>query len=163
MNSFKHKPLWRCPLCGHKFVTPNLWHSCGRYKIADHFRGKSPDVRQAFDALLKAARRCGRVTVYAQKTRIVFQARVRFAGIIVRKNWLDAGLWLKRRVKHPRLARVEDFGKLGFGLHFHLRNRADIDSSLGLLVKEAYRDGQQGRRAAAPASSGGVSVRDIGA
>ncbi len=43
------------------------------------------------------ARSCGPVTVYAQKTRIVIQARVRFAGAVVRQQWLDAALWLNGR------------------------------------------------------------------
>jgi hypothetical protein len=47
------------------------------------------------------ARASGPVTVYAQKTRIVIQARVRFAGAVVRQRWLDAALWLKRRIAHP--------------------------------------------------------------
>ena len=33
------RPLWRCGKCGHRFVTKNLWHSCGRYRLADHFKG----------------------------------------------------------------------------------------------------------------------------
>ncbi len=53
------------------------------------------------------------MTVYAQKTRIVIQARVRFAGAVVRQDWVDASLWLKRRITHPRLHRIEDFGRLG--------------------------------------------------
>jgi len=84
------------------------------------------------------ARACGPVTVYAQKTRIVIQARVRFAGAVVRRGWLDAGLWLQRRVTHLRLHRVEDFGRLGYGVHFRLTAAADIDRALVVLMREAY-------------------------
>jgi hypothetical protein len=143
MRPAPKRPLWQCPKCGHKFVTRNLWHSCGRYKLEDHFRGKQPEVRATFNAFVALARRCGPATVYAQKTRIVIQARVRFAGAVVRKKWLDASMWLKRRVEHPGLMRVEDFGRLGFGHHFRLANRADIDPALGRLMREAYRVGQQ--------------------
>ena len=130
-------------MCGHKFVTRNLWHSCGRYKLRDHFIGKPSELRKTFDAFVALARRCGPVTTYAQKTRIVIQARVRFAGVVVRKQWLDAHLWLKRRVEHPSLVRVEDFGRLGFGHHFRLARRADVDDSLGQLMREAHRIGEQ--------------------
>jgi hypothetical protein len=75
---------------------------------------------------------------YAQKTRIVIQARVRFAGVVVRRDWLDAGLWLRRRVEHPCLTRVESFGRLGYGHHFRLRQPADADEALAHLVEEAY-------------------------
>jgi hypothetical protein len=137
------RPLWRCPKCGHEFVTRNLWHSCARYRLEDHFAGKPPELRQAFDRYVEIARACGPVTVYAQKTRIVIQARVRFAGAIVRGHWLDAGMWLKRRVEHPLLVRVESFGRLGYGHHFRLRSAADVDEALAQLMREAYAVGQQ--------------------
>ena len=143
MKNPPKKPLLRCQKCGHEFVTRNLWHSWGRYELSHHFLGKPPELRETFDGFVELARSCGNVTVYAQKTRIVIQARVRFAGAVVRRNWLDASLWLKRRVEHPRLVRVEDFGKLGFGHLFHLAKPGDIDSDLARLMQEAYRIGEQ--------------------
>lgn len=134
----RSKALWRCPKCGHRFVTKNLWHSCGRYSLARHFAGKPPALRAIFRRWVAIARACGPVTVYAQKTRIVIQARVRFAGAVVRRDWLDAGLWLRRRIAHPRVQRIEDYGRLGFGVHFRLTSAADIDARIGKLMREAY-------------------------
>ena len=132
------RKLWTCPKCGHRFVTTNLWHSCGRHTLASHFAGKPKQLRATFDAYLALARACGPVTVYAQKTRIVFQRRVRFAGAVVRAGFVDGSMWLRRRARHPRLARVESFGRLGFGLHFRLRDPADVDGRLAKLMREAY-------------------------
>lgn len=130
--------LWRCPNCGHRFVTRNLWHSCARHRLTEHFAGKPPILRATFRRWSAIARGCGPVTVYAQKTRIVIQARVRFAGAVVRERWIDASLWLKRRVTHPCLHRIEDLGRLGYGIHFRLTAPADIDRALGTLMREAY-------------------------
>jgi len=130
--------LWRCPKCGHRFVTRNLWHSCGRHRLADHFTGKPLLLKETFRRFVSVARSCGPVTVYAQKTRIVIQARVRFAGAVVRQRWLDASLWLRRRVTHPCVHRIEDFGRLGYGIQFRLTTPADIDRQLVAFVREAY-------------------------
>jgi hypothetical protein len=111
--------------------------------VAAHFRGKPPDRKRTWDRWVATARKCGPVTAYAQKSRLVIQARVRFAGAVVRDGYLDAGLWLRRRVEHPRLRRVEDFGKLGYGHHFRLESPADIDAELQALMQEAYRVGTQ--------------------
>jgi hypothetical protein len=143
MKNRQKTPLWRCPRCGHKFVTRNIWHSCGRYAMAAHFRGKPPELRETSEAFVRLARDCGPVTVSAQKTRLVIQARVRFAGAVVRKGRLNVSLWLRRRVEHPRLTRVEDFGRLGFGHHFRLTTPADIDEALASLMREAYAIGAQ--------------------
>jgi hypothetical protein len=57
---------------------PGVWTSVrepqpvalvGRFRLADHFRGRPEGMRVAFDALVRAARANGQVTVYAQKTR----------------------------------------------------------------------------------------------
>jgi hypothetical protein len=73
----------------------------------------------------------------------VIQARVRFAGAVVRTSYLDAGLWLRRRVEHPRLRRAEDFGRLGVVHHFRLEHPEQIDAALRTLMREAYRVGTQ--------------------
>lgn len=142
-NEKPKRPLWQCPKCRHRFVTANIWHSCGRYKLADHFAGKPVVLRETFDRYVTAARTHGPLTVYAQKTRIVMQGRVRFAGAVVRKDWIDAGMWLRRRVNHPRLVRVESYGQLGFGHHFRLTDPKDIDQAMIELLGEAYEVGQQ--------------------
>ena len=132
------KPLWTCPKCRHRFVTRNLWHSCGRYPLSSHFRGRSKVVRKLFDRWRALAKACGPVTVYAQKTRIVFQSRVRFAGAVVHHDWLDASIWLPHPVDHQRVLRIESFGRLGYGVHFRLTKLTDIDGRLGALMREAY-------------------------
>lgn len=136
------RPLWKCPKCGHRFVTRNLWHSCVRVPLRAHFAGKPALRKQTFDRWLAAARACGPVTVYGQKSRIVFMTRVRFGGAVVRASYVDAALWMRRRVHHPRLIRTEDFGSLGFGLHFRLERPEDVDLELQTLVREAYRVGR---------------------
>jgi hypothetical protein len=136
-------PLWKCPQCGHRFVTRNLSHSCVRVRVAEHFRGKPAERRRTWNRWVATARACGPVTAYAQKTRIVIQARVRFAGAVVRTSYLDAGLWLRRRADHPRLRRIEDFGALGCVHHFRLESPDDIDAELVALMREAYRVGTQ--------------------
>jgi len=64
---------------------------------------------------------------------------VRFAGAVTHKRWLDVSLWLKRRVEHPYLTRVESFGSLGWGHRFRLTRPNDLDAELVSLVREAYR------------------------
>jgi hypothetical protein len=49
-------------------------------------------------------------------------SRVRFAGAVVRVSYVDAGLWMRRRVEHPLLRRTEDFGRLGYVHHFRLED-----------------------------------------
>jgi hypothetical protein len=80
----------------------------------------------------------GPVTVYAQKTRIVFQARTRFVAIMPRKRWLTGQLWLKRRAEHPRIYHVEMTTYRDFGHMFRLYKPEDMDESFVEMLHEAY-------------------------
>ena len=140
-------PLWECPRCGHHFVTRNLWHSCVNVDVDAHFAGRPPERRATWERWVDAARACGPVTAYAQKTRLVIMARMRFAGAVVRVSSLDAHLVLHRRAEHPRLRRVEDYGSLGQVHRFRLDRPDDVDDALRALVAEAYRVGTQEDRA----------------
>ena len=71
------------------------------------------------------------------------QGRVRFAGVVVRKEYLDAHMWLRRRVDHPRLVRIESYGNLAVVHHFRLDDPEDIDEAMIELLREAYIVGQQ--------------------
>lgn len=95
-------------------------------------------MREIFDQFAAAAREFGPVTIYAQKTRIVFQVRTRFAGAVTRKRWLNAHLWLKRRADHPLLQRVEMYTYRDYGHRFRLSHPDDIDRAFRRLLQEAY-------------------------
>lgn len=132
------RPLWRCPKCGHRFVSANLWHSCGRYRVADHFRGRPVRLRRVYQAFLRLARSFGPVHVYAQKTRIVFQRQVRFAGVIVRAAYVEGAMWLTRTADHRTLMRRLPINARDVGHYFRLVDVADIDAELGALMREAH-------------------------
>lgn len=124
-------------------MTPNIWHSCGRYRIEDHFIGKAPVVRELFDRLDAAIQAFGPVNVYAQKTSIVFQVRVRFARAMPKKQWLDGHFWLKRRASHPRLTKIEHLLRHDWIHWFRLTAPEDIDKAFGRLLRESYEIGEQ--------------------
>ena len=142
-RSNRAAPLWKCPKCGHRFVTRNLWHSCVQVPLARHFAGRPPEVKKLFDAYRAFVRRAGPFTVYAQKTRIVFMTRARFTGAIVRGRWIESGLWLKRRAAHPLFHRIEKLPPNDWVHRFRIRNAADLDDALLALVKESYAVGKQ--------------------
>lgn len=139
----KLRPLWKCPKCGHEFVTRNLWHSCSNYTLDHHFQGKATIVRKTFDKWLATVRKCGPVTVISQKTRVAFMVRVRFSGAIIRKDWVEAAMWLKRKARHPRLIKIAEFPRNDFVHYFRFERPADIDRSLRPLLREAYAIGCQ--------------------
>lgn len=137
------RPLWECPKCAQRFVTRNMSHSCGRYSIDGHFENKAPHIRGLFEELVRAARACGPVHVYAQKTRIVFQTRGRFVAVTPRKHHLGGHIWLKRPRSHPRIHRIDPLLDRDFVHNFRLTRAEDIDEDFRELIREAYLVGKQ--------------------
>ena len=137
------KPLWTCPDCGHQFVTRNIWHSCVNYPLERHFEGKSPEVIALYRHYLGLIEKFGPVTVEPKKTGIAFLVRVRFAGAVLRKKWLEARLWLKHPVEHPSLRRIERVTARDFIHYFLIESVNDMDEVFVSFLREAYQIGTQ--------------------
>jgi len=137
----KNTALWACPKCGHRFLRRNRTHSCGNYRIADHFAGKSDKVRDLFDAFREHLSEYRPLTVYAQKTGIIFQKRHRFALAVPRKNWLDIALCLWKPRTHRTLRRIEYFGGRCHRHWFRIEDPRDMNKTFARLVKESVEVG----------------------
>ena len=139
----KLSPLWRCPECNRSFANRNQSHSCSDVSLQSHFSGKSEDVRELFDALTAMIRKCGRVKVLPEKTRIAFQVRMTFIAVQVRRNYLIGHFVFARRVESPRFVRVETFSPRNHLHAFRLDILEDLDDEFAGWVREAYAVGEQ--------------------
>lgn len=139
----KLKPLWRCPKCGNRFVTRNMWHSCGKYQLGALFAHCEPHVFRLFRKFEKMMRRCGPVTMIPQKTRIVFQTRVRFGGCYPRKSYLLCGLALPQVHIDPRFVKVNTYAPHFHGHLFRVESLEQLDRNIQNWMREAYTVGQQ--------------------
>jgi len=138
------KPLWTCPKCGAKFVSANMWHSCGRFRVADLFAGSDPRVLRLYRRFRRMVESCGPVIVIPQKTRLVFMVRMRFAGVSPRKAYLRVGMMLTRPLAaDPRLEKVERYGPFSVGNYFRIEREAQLDASMQSWLREAYDRGCQ--------------------
>jgi hypothetical protein len=137
------RPLWTCPECAQTFVTRNASHSCVQLTL-DGFFGDRRAQRQLYKALLELVRRFGPVTVKVNKSRISFQARVRFATVArVTRSGLVCTFWLKREVVSPRITRVELYPPSNYVHEFKLTDASELDDELAAWLRDAYEVGLQ--------------------
>ena len=137
------KPLWRCPRCGERLVTRNMSHSCGKYSLKAHFAGCGPDVFRMFKKFAAMVRRCGPARIIPQKTRIVFQARARFAGVQMRRSYLLVSFASTRRLEDPRFVRIERYMPRWYGHFVRVGSQRDLDADLQRWLRAAYAIGEQ--------------------
>ena len=137
------RSLWTCPKCGHEFVNKNQYHSCKRYELDDVFGGKPAFVRELFDRLHEMLAKLGPVKLQAYRDKVAFMVNVRFAGATPRRNGLDVGLWLTRRIDHPRFRRIETLHPTAHIHNVRLTHVDDVDDELSGWLSEAYAIGRQ--------------------
>ncbi len=136
--------LWTCPSCGKRFVTARMWHSCGRHSVAGFMAGKSELAWAYWDRLQEMVGRCGPYSVVANKTRLAFMVRVRFAGMsAVSDQGMSFAFWLKERIHSPRFRKVEHYGGRDWGYHVRVTSLGDLDDEVQSWLCRAYEVGCQ--------------------
>ena len=137
-------PLWTCPKCEAKFVTANMSHSCGRFRVKDLFANSDPHVFQLYERYKRMVKACGAVTIVPQKTRLVFMVRMRFAGVYPRKSYLRAAFLLTRRLPpDPRIAKETAYTPRCIGYELRIDRLDQLDATVQRWLNEAYAVGAQ--------------------
>jgi len=123
--------MWTCPKCNRRFVTANMWHSCGSFDLDHHFDGKSEKVRTVFDRLVTTLRSAaGEFEIVPQKTRICFMTETRFANCRTLKSGLVLSFGLPYVVDDPKIRRAKDEGSNWIVHEVRLDDESDIDDAL---------------------------------
>ena len=135
--------LWKCPRCGRLFANRNQSHCCSRITLREHLSGKTPHTITLFRDFVKLARRCGRVRVLPEKTRIAFQVRMSFAAVSLRRDRLVGHVVLARRLEHPRFTKIESLSPRNHVHSFCFHSRTELDREVLEWLYEAYRVGEQ--------------------
>src|SRR5262245_18995744 len=138
MARAKLKPVWRCPKCGARLISKNLWHSCGQFTLEGLLAGSEPSVLALAKRYVAMVQSLGDIQVIPQKTRLVCVARVRFAGLTPRKDCFLAAFALQRRLKSNRIVRHVDYGPRWQGHYVRIETPADLDDELRAWLKEAH-------------------------
>ena len=120
-----------------------MWHSCGKFSLEDLFSHSEPHVLNIFHEYAKMIRACGKIHMIPQKTRVVFQVRMRFAGATPRKSYLTCHFILPRKVENQRFARIETIGPRCHAHYLRVDDEADLDNDVARWLREAYAVGQQ--------------------
>jgi len=159
MNADK-KPVW-CPKCGRRIPTRNAVHACRpAVPLAEHFRGKSPRVRELYRALKAAVDKIGRVGVDSTKTRIAFHLQTIFLELQPGKDSLRGMLVLPQPARHPLFREV---ASLSPRIHYHwftLTAPKQIDAAFRRLLAEGFKIGRREHLKMQPATPPG---RGLGA
>jgi len=133
------RPLWTCPKCGAKFISKNLWHSCGLATLDDWKKGMGTQARELYDRFEEMIAACGAYHVAPAKTRIAFMGRVRFAGITsLSEKGMTCAFALPHPLKSRRFVKVEELAP-GWWIHrLRITDVEQLDKELQDWLRESY-------------------------
>jgi hypothetical protein len=134
------RPLWTCPKCGAKFVTRNMWHSCGHATLTDWKGRMGPKARALYDRFEALIAACGEYHVAPAKTRIAFLGRVRFAGITkLSEDGMVCAFALPKPLRSPRFLDVEEVVP-GWWIHrLAIADVSELDDRCQAWIRQSYR------------------------
>jgi hypothetical protein len=136
--------LWTCPSCGKRFVTRNMSHSCGRHTVDQFMEGKGPQAWAYWERLQQMVGNCGPYTIVANKTRLEFMVRARFAGMgAVSERGMSFSFWLKEQIESPRFRKVEHYGGRDWGYHLRVASLDELDDEVQGWLCRSYEVGCQ--------------------
>jgi hypothetical protein len=136
--------LWTCPSCGKRFVTRNMSHSCGSHTEEQFMAGKGPLAWAYWERLKDMVGNCGPYTIVANKTRLEFMVRVRFAGMdAVSERGMSMSFWLKERIDSPRFRKVAHYGGRDWVYSVRLTALEDLDHEIQRWLCRSYEVGCQ--------------------
>lgn len=136
--------LWVCPSCGKRFVGRNMSHSCGNHTVEDFMEGKGETAWAYWNRLCQMVGNCGPYSIVANKTRLAFMVRVRFAGMsAVSERGMSLAFWLKEQIESPRFRKVENYGGNNWGYYLRVGSLEELDDVVQEWLCMAYRVGCQ--------------------
>ena len=134
------RPLWTCPKCGAKFVTKNLWHSCGKATLDDWKARMGSRAREFYDRFERMIATCGEYHVAPAKTRIAFLGCVRFASITsLSEKGMTCGFAPPHPLSSPRFAKVEEVGRGWWAHRLRITDASQLDGEVQSWLRESYR------------------------
>ena len=137
-------PLWVCPRCGQRFAGTNMWHSCGPWTVEAFLEGKGARARELFEAFVALVREIGPFELSPAKTRVAFMVRVRFAAVLrLSDRGMTCSFWLKRRIRSPRLRKIEHLNANDWFYEFRVASSEELDDEVRGWLRESYEVGQQ--------------------
>lgn len=106
--------------------------------VEDHFAGKDPELKAAYDRLMTVLRGFGTVREAPKQTSIHLVKNAGFAGVHPRKTSFNLEFRTDYRIDDARVVREQQLSARRFEHTVKIERAADIDERLAAWLKDAY-------------------------
>src|SRR5690349_23084456 len=107
------------------------------YTVKSHFEGRTTNVRETNDRLIKAIREFGPVGEEPKKTSIHLTHKTALAGVATRKDYLILTIKSDRKLSSPRIHKTEQVSAKRFHHEVKLVSPDDVNNELISWLRDA--------------------------
>lgn len=130
---------WRCPRCDREFGRARQSHTCiPGNSIDETFRGRPPEQRAIYDAIVRHVETLGEVHIDALQVGVFLKSDRKFADLRPKSKWLQCGVYLPYVIDDPRVARSFRLSEHRCISIFKLFDPADVDEQLREWLTDAF-------------------------
>ncbi|HEV7523360.1 MAG TPA: DUF5655 domain-containing protein [Acidimicrobiia bacterium] len=130
---------WTCPRCDREFARAHQSHTCLPGNSVDEtFRGKPPEFRAIFAAVMDRLRPLGPVHADAVQVGVFLKSDRKLAELRPKSRWMSCSFYVSRVVDDARVARSIRISATRVANEVKLRTVDDVDDQLGAWLSEAF-------------------------
>jgi hypothetical protein len=130
---------WTCPDCRRRFGRKNQSHGCAPAQTVDaYFADRPVAYRKAHDAIARHLAKLGPLVVDAVNVGILYKRSRTFAEVHAKRDRLELGFLLSRRVADPRIRKTLQLSAHRVAHFVDLHRAADVDRDVRDWLTEAY-------------------------
>jgi hypothetical protein len=132
-------PAWTCPDCKRRFGRTNQSHGCAPAQTVEaYFEPRPAAFRKAHDAIVRHLAKLGPLVVDAVTVGIMYKRSRTFAEVRAKRDRLELGFLLSRRVEHPRVTKTLQLSAHRVAHFVDLHRAGDVDREVRAWLSEAY-------------------------
>jgi hypothetical protein len=106
--------------------------------IDQHFAGKTPEMKAAYDRLIASLNAFGAVKEAPKQTSIHLEKNSGFAGVHPRKSHFNLEFRTDYKIDNPRVTRQQQLSARRFEHTVKIERPDDVDDELLKWLKDAY-------------------------
>ena len=131
--------VWTCPKCGRIFEKKGQAHSCRKYPLKKHFKGKEEVAKPLFNDLkAKIKKRIGPIKVISLPCCIHLFGLFDFAAVFPLKDKIRIHFVLNRKLKSSLIHTSAKISSSRYKYSIYVGSKDEIDKELLKWLKEAY-------------------------
>ena len=130
--------MWVCPNCKKTFREKNISHSCAIVDVEEHFKNRSPILKEVYDKIISTINGFGPFKINPVKASVNIKILSTYLEFKVKKDHLFLAFYLDRTVNEFPVHRIVPLSKTRIVHCINLDHPEQVDKKLISLLKESY-------------------------